>query len=174
MIDATIVRAHQRAGAKGNQIKRWFGLSTRFMPQLMHSISRLYLTPGQKLVTSMEPPTICCQQPQKQWLLTKKRMMQTGGWWTAARSRGRRLWFRRRNAPHTALWRKHLYKARHLVKLLLPNSSSIEQPLGMISGRLTLGAIYLAASVIWLNWWHALTCVQADGQKSNAAVLAEK
>lgn len=60
----------------------------------------------------------------------------------------------RGNRKHPRDYDKTLYKARHLPhELLQPNSSSTEQLQHALDQRVKnfLGAIYLAASVIWLN-----------------------
>ena len=63
----------------------------------------------------------------------------------------------KRNRKQLREYDQELYKARHLyafpMRTFLPSSSSIEPlPRDTTSERLTsLGAIYLAASVIWLN-----------------------
>jgi transposase len=68
----------------------------------------------------------------------------------------------RRNRKHLREYDKELYKARHLIENFFAKLKQYRAIATRYDKRAAnfLGAIYLAASVIWLNWWHALELIQ--------------
>jgi transposase len=64
----------------------------------------------------------------------------------------------RRNRKCARDYDKELYKARHLIENLWAKLKQYRAIATRYDKRAInfLGTIYLAAAVIWLNWWHAL------------------
>nr|WP_245894799.1 IS5 family transposase [Nostoc cycadae] len=160
MIDSTIVRAHQHsAGAKGGRQREAIGRSKGGLSTKIHAVVdalgnplAFHLTPGQacdldgadQLLPDILADTVIADKGYDADQRVVERL-QTLGKTAVIPPR------RNRHCPRD--YDQHLYKARHLIENFF---AKLKQYRGIATrydkrAHNFLGAIYLAASVIWLN-----------------------
>lgn len=160
MIDATIVRAHQHsAGAKGEPEAEAIGRSKGGLSTKIHATTdalgnplSFHLTPGQacdldgadKLLPDLVADTVLADKAYD----ADKRVIEP------LQAQGKTAVVPpKRNRTTPREYDKELYKARHLIENFFAKLKQYRAIATRYDKRAVnfLGAIYLAASVIWLN-----------------------
>ncbi|WP_438941511.1 IS5 family transposase [Moorena bouillonii] len=160
MIDSTIVRAHQHsAGAKGDGSTEAIGRSKGGLSTKIHALVdalgnplSFHLTPGQAcdldgadvLLKDLAADTLLADKGYDADQRVIERLQQQGKTAVIPPKRNRTI---------AREYDRHLYKARHLIENFF---ARLKQYRGIATrydkrAKNFLGAIYLAAAVIWLN-----------------------